>query len=233
MRSLACHRGLEVRVLDFDRTVVLTLLSSLTETVGDVSLPLGGKMLRKILMLLVVVGALSAFAFYGSALFTSSKDVGGNAFTSGTVILGTNPATTLVTFDTMAPRDQVTAPITVSNDGTLDFRYAVTSLADNTDTLGLASQLVLTIKTGVTTCTNAGFATNGTQVYSGVLGATPLIDIIGDPAAGSDSGDRTLAASANEILCFNVALPDDAPNTVQGATTTATFTFTAEQTKNN
>src|SRR5947207_13095412 len=107
-------------------------------------------MLRKILMLMVVVGALSAFAFYGSALFTSTKNVDANAFTAGTVILSTNPTTALVTFSNMAPADQVTAPVTASNDGTLNLRYAVTSIPTDSHGKHLNGQLVFTLNTGET-----------------------------------------------------------------------------------
>jgi hypothetical protein len=60
----------------------------------------------------------------------------------------------------MAPGDEVTNPITVTNGGSLELRYAVTSTTtENT----LAGQLDLTIKTGVTTCTNGGFGASGNE----------------------------------------------------------------------
>ena len=55
----------------------------------------------------------------------------------------------------------------------------------------------------------------------------------GNPAAGAQAGDRTLAAAANETLCFRVTLPSGTGNAYQSATTTTTFTFDAEQTANN
>ena len=86
----------------------------------------------------------------------------------------------------------------------------------------------------MTTCTNAGFDTDGTVVYTtGDLGSVAGIDVIGDPTSGGDAGDRTLAATANEILCFNVLLPSSTDDSFQGLTSTATFAFQAEQTKNN
>ena len=125
----------------------------------------------------------------------------------------------------------MTNPITVTNAGTLDLRYAVTSTTtENT----LSAQLALTIKSGVTTCTNAGFAGSGVVVYGpGVLGSMAGVNVIGNPAAGFQTGDRTLIAAANEILCFSVSLPLASGNAFQGLTTTATFAFQGEQTKNN
>src|SRR4030042_1562515 len=105
----------------------------------------------------------------------------------------------------MAPNDEVTNPITVTNSGSLQLRYAVTS-TNTEDTL--AAQLDLTIKTGVTTCTNAGFDIDGTVIYGpGNLGSAAGTDVIGDPTQGADTGDRTLNASANEPPCFNGELP--------------------------
>ena len=167
----------------------------------------------------------------GLAVFTSTASVGSNTFTTGTVSLTTSPATALVTFAGMAPGDQVTAPITVTNGGTLALRYAITS---TTTENVLATQLALTIKSGVTTCTNAAFAATGTVLYNAAaLGNTTPINVVGNPTQGSQAGDRTLAAAGNEVLCFNVSLPLASGNTFQGLTSTATLSFQGEQTSNN
>ena len=57
--------------------------------------------------------------------------------------------------------------------------------------------------------------------------------MFGDVAQGFQAGDRTLIAGASENLCVLVALPLATGNAYQSATTTATFTFNAEQTANN
>ena len=189
-------------------------------------------MLRKLALTVVVLAMFVALmSVMAAAIFTSTASVGSNTFTAGTVIIGTSPTTALVTFSNMAPGDEVTAPITVSNTGTLDLRYAITSATSENV---LATQLQLTIKSGVTTCTNGGFGADGTVIYGpGVLGNTTPVNVVGDPTQGFQLGDRTLAASANEVLCFSVTLPLSTGNSFQGLTSTATFTFDAEQTKNN
>lgn len=174
----------------------------------------------------VGVGAVSL------ALFTSTATVPANTFSTGTVIITTSPSSALIAFANMAPGDQVTAPITVSNGGSMDLRYAISSVATNTDLKALKDQLVLTIKSGVTTCTDAAYAATGTIEYNGDLDSTAGA-LVGDPAIGADPGDRPLAASATEGLCFHVSLPSATGGAFQAATTTATFTFDAEQTKNN
>lgn len=186
---------------------------------------------RTIVIGLLAIGILAAGIGLGTgALFTDTQGVPANTFSTGTVDISTNPTTALVTFGGMAPGDQVTNPIVVTNSGTLELRYAVTSATtENT----LAAQLDLTIKSGVT-CTNAGFGVGGTVIYTtGDLGSMAGINVIGDPTQGAQPGDRPLAASGNETLCFNVSLPLSTDIAFQGQTTTATFNFQSEQTKNN
>jgi hypothetical protein len=164
-------------------------------------------------------------------LFTDSDAVPANAFTTGSVSLTTSPTTGVVTFTGMVPGDQVTAPLTVTNNGSAALRYSVTS---STTENALATQLALTVKTGVATCTTAGFAATGTVVYGPApLGNTVPLAVIGNAAQGAQAGDRALAPSANEALCFNVSLPLATGNTFQNLSTTATFTFLSEQTANN
>jgi spore coat-associated protein N len=192
-------------------------------------------LLKKIVATIAVVCMLGSLSAFGAlSIFTDTATITGNAFTAGSVDISTSPATALITFSGMTPGDKVTEPLTVSNDGSLQLRYAVTSLADDDDSLHLRTQLDLTIKSGVTTCTNGGFDSDGSVLYGPAdLGSDPAINVIGDPTQGADSGDRTLDASGNEVLCFQVELPDTTGDAYQGATTTATFSFEAEQTANN
>ena len=92
----------------------------------------------------------------------------------------------------------------------------------------------MTIKTGVTTCTNAGFGTDGSVIYDpDDLGSTLTLNVVGNPTQGADTGDRTLNASGSEVLCVQVELPLSTNNTYQNLTTTATLDFVSEQTTNN
>ena len=191
-------------------------------------------MVFKILASLGVVSAFTAFAVMSTtALFTDSQAVNGNTFTTGTVDISTVPTTALVTFSSMAPGDSITDDIVVTNAGSLQLRYAITSTATNTDAKGLKDQLTMVVKTiDVTTPATPCDNFDGTQLYSGDVDGTTGA-IVGDTTAGSQAGDRTLAASASETLCFRVSLPSTSGDAFQNATTTATFTFSAEQTANN
>ena len=172
----------------------------------------------------MVVGSTGAF-------FTDTQSVSANSFATGTVDISSDSASAVVALSDMAPGDVVTAPITLSNDGSLQLRYAVRS---TTTEDALAAQLDLTIKSGVSTCTTGGFDTDGSVLYgAGDLGSTSGLDVIGDPTQGPDSGDRTLDAAAEETVCVQVLLPTSTGNAYQGLTTTATLEFVSEQTVNN
>lgn len=183
-----------------------------------------------ILLSFVAVVAVSA-----SAVFTDSASSAGNGFSTGSVAISTNPSTAMFSVTNMAPGDQVTAPITVSNDGSLELRYALTGLVTaTTGNAALAQQLDLSIKENVTVCDDTGFGTDGTTVYGpGDVANALAINLLGDPTQGAHTGDRVLAAAVNETLCFNVALPLSTTSDYESSSTTATFTFDAEQTKNN
>ena len=189
--------------------------------------PNGPRILATLAVLALAGGV---FTVSSLALFTDQEAVSGNAFSTGSVDLVATPATAVVTASAMAPGDQVTAPLDIANSGSLELRYSATSTSTE-DTL--AAELDLTIKTGVTTCDDANWAADGTVIYTGPLGSTSTIGLFGDPTQGAQAGDRVLAAGANEVLCVNVTLPLSATNASQGQSTSATFTFDAEQTVNN
>ncbi len=184
---------------------------------------------RTLFVLLLSVGVLAGAPWaLTQAVWTDAQAVPGNTFSTGSVDISTSPTSALVTLGAMVPGDKVTAPLTVSNDGTLQLRYAMaTSISGST---ALSNGLELQIKSGVTACTNAGFDANGSNVYAtGTLTA----GAIGNPAQGNQSGDRVLDTGQSDVLCFQVRLPSAASPTLQGLSTTATFTFTGEQTTNN
>lgn len=181
------------------------------------------------------------------ALFTDS-DTMDNSFATGSVTLGTTAANLPFSVSSMAPGDTEGAyDLTVSNDGSLEYRYAITSTSTE-DTL--AGQLDLWVweesaedDTGAlglqaenSTCDAdpAAGEDAGAYLYGpAALGSTGTTNLVGDPAQGSQGGDRVLAASGSEVLCFYVELPSASDNTYEGLDTTVTFAFEAEQTANN
>ena len=177
---------------------------------------------------LVTVGTLTT-----GAIFSDSQDLGANSFTTGTLVLGLNPVSALFSVTNMAPGDTVSKPLTVSDAGTLGLRYAATAVATDPDGKALRGQLAFTVYSGVSApnC-SAGVTTGGTVLYgTAAIGASA--SVFGDPAQGAQPGDRALGAGTGETLCFVANLPLATNNTFQNAATTVTFTFDAEQTKNN
>jgi hypothetical protein len=186
--------------------------------------------LRIVLAAVLLVAATGASWEMTGAIYTDIEAVDNNTFSVGTLDISATPATALFTAPAMAPGDSVTEPLTVGNDGSLDLRYAIES---ETDEDVLAAQLIMTIKSGVTTCDDADWDADGSVLYNGILGSTTVEVLVGSKVQGADAGDRDLAPTASEELCFHVELPTSAPDASQGITTTATFTFYAEQTVNN
>lgn len=154
------------------------------------------------------------------AVFSDSRASTG-AWTTGTIVLGVSPSTSFNATNVF-PGDSGSQTINVANTGTGALRYALSTSATNTDGKGLASQLNLTITRG--TCPSAS-----SSIYNAALGSAAF----GSSAQGAQTGDRTLAAGTSENLCFAWSLPLSTGNGFQNATTTATFTFDAEQTANN
>ena len=159
-------------------------------------------------------GAMSLAIFTDSAVSTGT-------FASGTIDITSSP-TVAFAVTGMVPGDATTEALTIANAGTAEFRYSLTTAATNT----LGQALTLTVKTLGTSCA----AFDGSAVV-----ATATLDgaLIGNAAQGNQAGDRTLGAASSEVLCFQVGLPINAGDTLQGATSDVTFTFDAEQTANN
>ena len=207
-------------------------MSGLLAHLGSLARGSPRRLIMTILIFTMAAGA--ALTSVSGALFTDSDAVGSNTFSSGTVILSTSPTSAVVSFTDMAPGDVDNGQMTVTNGGSLQLRYAVTS-ATTEDTL--AAQLDMTIwdeaAEGVVDSTCDTTAPASKLYGPAALGSVAGTNVIGNPNTGFQSGDRTLAASANEVLCFRVELPSSTGNAYQGLTTTATLTFASEQTKNN
>ena len=190
------------------------------------------RLLGSLLLLVLLIPGVGA-SYLTLALFTDQETVTAD-FTTGTIDLdGTKIDALVLTTAALMPGDTVTDDVVVENDGTAQLRYAMTTSSTNADSKALRDALTLTIKTidvtlPATPCDNFDGAST---LYNGVLGASTAK--FGDTTQGSQSGDRTLNAGANETLCFRISLPSGTGNSYQGATTTSTFTFDAEQTANN
>ena len=182
----------------------------------------GNFSMRSAWIALLGIGLMAAAPGAFSHAYSGPAAAPSRTFSTGRVDISTGPNRVLVGLSGMAPGEGIAVPLTISNAGTVPLRYAMTTRIDGSS--GLSNGLILTVKRDVVTCSNAGLQRDGTEVYQG-----PVTDgAIGDPSRGPQAGDRTLDASANEVLCFHVQLPASAADTLQNLTVTATFTFRAE-----
>ena len=153
-----------------------------------------------------------------------------------------SPISALLIASNMVPGDVIETPLTVINGGNLELRYAIRGWATNADGKSLRDSLKLRIglKAGAN-CdspyyTNDGTPTNlfnDSQLYEGLGFPATATDMVGAAIPGNQSGDRSLSSGDSEVLCFAVALPSSAGNSLQGAASTITFEFVSEQTANN
>ncbi|GLZ30124.1 hypothetical protein Lesp02_23140 [Lentzea sp. NBRC 105346] len=186
-----------------------------------------------------------------SALYTFTATNTGNTFSTGTIHLSLTPATAMFT-STLNPGDTVNRNMNVNNDGTMPLRYAITGLTtassdgvvpdpDSPTVNTLADALLLTIRSGITSgaCTSGDYTGATVEYGPGPTSGLTALALVGSTAQGQQDpngaslpgADRVLANGASEDLCFTVSLPSN--NTLQGYSTTVTFSFVAEQTANN
>ena len=170
------------------------------------------------------------------AVFSQQQAVAGNAFTTGTINLSVTPVSAIFASAAMMPGDVVPAGVpgavvTVSNTGTGTFRYAITGASTDADTKHLDTQLLITVRQADAGGGCAAFT--GAVLFASAIVPVGPINMVGDPAQGAQGGERTLAGGATETLCFKASLPLNTLIAYQGATSTYTFTFYAEQTANN
>ena len=128
---------------------------------------------------LAVVG-LGAGAFVSStAFFTDTETVATNSFTTATLDLAASPASAVVSSSNLQPGDEINGTLTLTNSGSVTFRYAMTTSATDPDGKALKDLMTLVIKTSGTSCA----AFDGTTLYTGVIASAAL----GNPAVGQQT----------------------------------------------
>jgi Camelysin metallo-endopeptidase len=179
---------------------------------------------RGIIALLSALAALTLGAgSFSLAQFTDS-DTSTWSFTAGSIDIETE-VTVGAAVTGIMPGDSVTEDLVVTNAGTEELRYAMTTVA----TTALGDELDLEVRDDD--------VDGGCDDFDGgvIVAAGTTLDgaAFGSSAQGLDAGDRVLAGGISETLCFRATLPLNADTLVQGLTSAVTFTFDAEQTVNN
>ncbi|NKS85947.1 hypothetical protein GS571_12045 [Rhodococcus hoagii] len=163
------------------------------------------------------LGAIGTLAAWSDTATATS-----GVFSTGSVslTLNGNPgnptayAFTTLSKTNMLPNDSVAATLPVKNEGSTSFNYTMSA---NSTTSTLAPALRVSVSTGTS---------NGTTCSGGAAIATD-VPLVSGGAANLISAPRPLGKDATETLCFQVALPTNAPDTVQGQNVNVSFNFAA------
>ena len=182
---------------------------------------------------LTLVGVLGGQALPSTALLTSSRSTSAATVATANVTLSLSNGAATGTWlgaVAMVPGSTKYARLTVTNGGSVSIRYSATALSSSALSSALVTNVAV-LASGTTSCAAATFSA-GTLVSGANLpfGATPAVNLIGDPATGAQTGDRTLAAAAAEDLCLKLDLPlgTGLGYAGRGATAATTITFSAE-----
>jgi hypothetical protein len=173
----------------------------------------------------VVLVMLTSMSTTGAS-WRDEATVDAGTVTTGSLVLlvgGQPTAYNFTAFNTLggnnlAPGKAVRAPLTITNGGSADMTYGLTSVTPTAISAAddaLLDALRLTV--------------TDDSVCGGVLAGEVLLDHIPLEAAGPFGG-RVLAPSSFETLCIEIALSADAPNAAAAGTTSVTFTFRGDQT---
>ena len=188
-------------------------------------------MKRTSLQILAAVGGLAMTSLVTwqatGAAFSGTTANSSNVFSSGTVTLVDDDANAVM-FDTsaapMVPGDSLTKCIEVTYTGTSYDLTAVrlyASLGTNVDSF--ANHLDITIEqgTGGSFANCSGF-TSASTLFTGTLAS--LTSTNTDYASGLTAWTPS-AVSLDRVYRFTVVLGNDTPNSAQGDSATATFTW--------
>ena len=173
------------------------------------------------------LGTVGTFAYW-----TDDVVISGSTFTAGTLDLQVNNAdahaTTTLGMTAMVPGRTSAEVLTIKNNGTAPLKYTMTGGLTGThaadyNTAG-SNGLLLTVSVGGTrTASGTNFVCSGGTV---IVNAVPLTSTTTTALIAARRPAAAIAQNATESLCFQVKLGDNAPTTLQGKTTTATFTAT-------
>lgn len=164
---------------------------------------------KKILVPLATLLAAGAIAVGSGATFSSTSGNTISAATSGTLTQSNSKAGKAVfTLDNLKPGDTLNGSLKLTNTGSLAAAFSLTEVSSTNGFDG--ENLKLVIKN----------TTKNTTVYTGTFGGL---------ADGTKNALGTWAPGEANDYTFTVTLDQAAPNTQQGKSATATYTWDAVQ----
>jgi spore coat-associated protein N len=172
---------------------------------------------RRTLGALAVVLAAVGITVGSGANFTASAANPGNAFTTGTLLIGNSPSGALLTAGSLKPGDNASSTVDITNTGSLAGDFALKT-SNVTGYAALLAQMDLVVlDCGAWTSTAPGCTTGTTTIYSGkVSGLT-------------NSSLGNYAGGIKHRYKFTATLPSSTDDTYQGKTASVDFAWSATQ----
>lgn len=167
----------------------------------------------KILVPLATALVAGAIAVGSGATFTSQSANSGNAYTAGTLTQSNDVTGALFNLTNLKPGDTVSKTVTIKNTGSLPASFSLSGTATNGFS---ADMLSFNVKEGSTAL-----------VTQSSLGATAAVSL--PSASVAVPAIKAWAPGETHTYTFTVALSALAPNTDQGKTASAAFTWDAIQ----
>jgi hypothetical protein len=200
--------------------------------IAAISGALGRRRLRRWLVVLSVIGVVNALIGAGTlSAFSGSTGNASDVVTAGTVTIGTNAGSAILSMAGGRPGSTATGCIKVTFTGSLPSTVRLYQTLSGT----LAPYLTMTVTRGSYDSTCSSFTADATNyigagagvIYSGLLSGFPTTYGAGlvDPTAGSP---ETWTTGEVHAYRFVVTLNDD--DNAQGLSSSATFTWEARNT---
>jgi hypothetical protein len=172
---------------------------------------------RRTLGALAVVLAAVGITVGSGANFTASAANPGNAFTTGTLLIGNSQSGALLTAGTMKPGDTATSNVDITNTGNLAGDF-VLKTANSTGYAALLAQMDLTVlDCGAWTTTAPNCTTGTTTVYTGKVNGL------------TNSSLGNYAGGIKHRYKITATLPGATDDTYQGKTAGVDFAWSATQ----
>lgn len=169
---------------------------------------------QMVLRLAAVLGV----AWLGAHTLVGHQATPAASFIKGNVDVNASLSSTDFNTSNLMPGDVRYEELTISNDGSLDLRYTLTTHATNPDGKNLAGQLDAEARKVSRTCDAASFA-----AATDTIAPASKLDVV------ASTRERMLGAGTTETVCFRVSMPTSLGNSYQDATTTTTFKIDAFQ----
>lgn len=171
----------------------------------------------KIQILLGRLGLLGVASASGVAMFGGQASLAAG-FSDGTVTIKASLSSASFSLTDMVPGDVRYGEYRITNAGSREVLYGLSTSTTNPDGKSLAGQLHAEVRKVRATCDASTFAAS-----SDTIASVSKLNIL------ATAGVRALGVGASEIACFKVSMPSNLGNRFQGATTAMTVTFDAIQ----